>query len=308
VKIEPSLGDRKAVLLDYFRNRGAESLRELSEAIGKKNFKDITKALQPAIRDSRDALIRTVVQAAEKEAWPNESRLRVVLLAHHAANVAMLEFRHKVWPYEYMAFSRRVGELWEAFVGTCFHYPLATDVTLEVPPLFADVRGKLEGEVLAYIERLPLDAAQKKELQNYYNKVWLLVDAGEIKLELDMHLRKGKEHYNIDFKSGFSSNEKGNTNRLLVVASIYKNIVDASYRNLILVRSPEEENNHYLKILKKSALWEVSCGPAAYDKVAELVAFNLRAWIDKNIDWESDLDAAVVSDLRKSDLLKYLRW
>jgi hypothetical protein len=308
MKIDMSLGERKSDLMKYFKSRASEILKELTEELGKRQYKSITQALQPDIRESRDSLTRTVEQTAKRERWNDEALLRAILLIHHVANVAMLEYRHKIWPYEYMAFSRRVGELWESFVGTCFHYPLTKDLILEIPPLFSDVRNKLEEEIIAYIDKLPLRNKQKAELRQYYSKVWLLVDAGEIKLELDMHFLKGKQHYNIDFKSGFGSNEKGNTNRLLVVGSIYKNIIDADYKNLILVRTPEEGNNHYLQILNRSKLWEVSCSSKAYAEVNKLVGFDLHTWIAEFIDWESDLDSQVVSDLRDADLLKYLEW
>ncbi len=39
-------------------------------------------------------------------------------------DVVMLESRNSVWKYEYMSFSRRVGELWEPFCKLCFNYPL----------------------------------------------------------------------------------------------------------------------------------------------------------------------------------------
>jgi len=58
----------------------------------------------------------------------------------------------------------------------------------------------------------------------YYRKVWALVTSGDVKLELDLHfIYKGKK-FVVDLKSGFHSNEKGNTNRLLLVGAIYKNL------------------------------------------------------------------------------------
>lgn len=72
---------------------------------------------------------------------------------------------------------------------------------------------------------------------------------------------------NADCKSGFGSNKKGNTNRLLLVASIYQHIEPEDYRCLLLVRAPGDENNHYLQILKRSDLWEVYCGAETYPKM-----------------------------------------
>ena len=72
-------------------------------------------------------------------------------------------------------------------------------------------------------------------------------------LECDLHFTDGTTKYIVDFKSGFGSNEKGNTNRLLLVGSIYQNIETENYKCLIFVRSTE--NNHYLTTLQK--LWSM---------------------------------------------------
>ena len=40
----------------------------------------------------------------------------------YACYVVMLESRNEVWPYDYMAFSRRVGELWEPFCKLCLNF------------------------------------------------------------------------------------------------------------------------------------------------------------------------------------------
>jgi hypothetical protein len=37
--------------------------------------------------------------------------------------VVMIEARNDTWPYDYMTFSRRIGELWEPFAKLCFRYP-----------------------------------------------------------------------------------------------------------------------------------------------------------------------------------------
>jgi hypothetical protein len=298
----------KAEALKYLNDRGQEILVELEYEIGRTNPGKITQAFQPKIKESRDALIRSITQAALREKWPKEQLVNSVLLISHACNVVMLDIRNKVWPYDYMAFSRRVGELWESFCGLCFHNTLRSNLVLEVPPLFSDVRKRLSNDLLSYIDLLPLTQAQKGELVEYYRKVWLLVDSGEIKLELDMHIGIDNIHYNIDFKSGFGSNEKGNTNRLLVVASIYKNILGGAFSNLILVRSREEEGNHYLQTLKHSGLWEVLCGREAYAKIYELTEVDLARWIDTNINWKADLSTETYQHLEGSDLTKYLEW
>ena len=207
-----------------------------------------------------------ITQNAVKEGWPNSDHLRAKLLLMHCINVIMLESRNRVWPYEYMAFSRRIGELWEPFVTTCFALPVADNVSLFVPPLFDDIRERLTQEVRDFIENLSISVKDKEKLLSYYDQVWQLVTSGEIKLELDLHFICEKVRYVVDCKSGFSSNEKGNTNRLLLVASIYRNIEPEDYLCMLFVRSAEDQNNHYLQILKNSGLWEVFCGSETYPK------------------------------------------
>jgi hypothetical protein len=301
------LADKK-LLLGFFRQRSKEAENELIRKFGRKNIKKITSKLPPQLKESRNNFILAVLQKSEKEKWSKEERLRSILMLHHVTNVVMLESRHLIWPYDYMAFSRRNGELWEDFISVCFRFPVCNNLEIVVPPLFSDVKDRLNNEVLDYIKNLKINSEQKNELINYYKKVWFLVDAGEIQLELDMHCLKNGVNYNIDFKSGFSSNEKGNTNRLLVVASIYKNILDKEYKNLMMVRSDESENNHYLQTLKKSNLWEVSCSHETYSKIGEIVEFDLRSWIDDNIDWKNDLSEVVIKDLNELNLVSYLSW
>ena len=141
----------------------------------------------------------------------------------HASNIVMIESRNDVWPYEYMSFSRRIGELWEPFCKLCFDYPNRA-LTLFIPPLFSEVKQKLTDEIEDYVDALTIMEEQKRELKRYYNKVWSFVTSGEIKLELDLHFEQDGEKFVVDFKSGFGSNEKGNTNRLLLVATIYKSL------------------------------------------------------------------------------------
>lgn len=88
--------------------------------------------------------------------------------------VVMVESRNSVRPYEYMDFSRRVGELWAPFCKLCFYYPV-NDVSLFVPPLFSEVKKKLTDEIVDYINNLKISPEQKEELKKYYEKVWSLV-------------------------------------------------------------------------------------------------------------------------------------
>jgi len=218
--------------------------------------------------------------------------------------VVMLEVRHSVWAYEYMTFSRRIGELWEPFCKLAFEYPI-NDLELFVPPLFADVKKQLADEIEDYINELTLTDEEKVQLIKYYDKVWSLVLSGEIQLELDLHFIFEEKKYVVDFKSGFGSNEKGNTNRLLLVASIYQNLED-NYEPLIFVRA--EENNNYFTTLKNSGIWNAFSGAETYDELHKYSGFDLRTWITANINWTEDLDDDFVQHLEDNNLTQYLTW
>jgi hypothetical protein len=205
-----------------------------------------------------------------------------------------------------MSFSRRIGELWEQFVHIPFDYAV-TGATPFIPPLFEDVRSSLRKEIESYIYELSLSDDQKRELVTYYGKVWLLVDSGEISLQLDLHTEIEGKKLNIDFKSGFGSNEKGNTNRLLMVATIYRNLA-GSYENILLVRAKEDSNNNYFRTLKKSQVWQAYCGDEAYEKIGLYTGFALKEWIQSNIDWPNDLRAETYGHFKSNDLIHYLEW
>lgn len=305
-QITPEATQNKAKLLRYFRERGEEKLSELRQEIGNQNFKKLANGVNKAVGDALDAFKDVILSKAEEDEWADDSRLRSILAATYCAQVAMLDLRNQVWAYEYMAFSRRIGELWERFVHIPFTYSV-TDVSPFVPPLFSEVRANLREEIEDYIRELPLSDEEKAELLDYYEKVWVLVDSGEISLQLDLHAEIAGRKVNIDFKSGFGSNEKGNTNRLLMVATIYKNL-EEDYENVLLVRAREDLNNHYFRTLRNSEVWQAYCGEDAYGKIGEFTGFDLRGWISQNIAWEEDLLPETVSHFTENNLMGYLEW
>jgi len=185
-----------------------------------------------------------------------------------------------------------------------FEYPI-NDLELFVPPLFADVKKQLAEEIGDYINGLTLNKEEKDQLIKYYNKVWSLVMSGEIQLELDLHFIFEGKKYVVDFKSGFGSNEKGNTNRLLLVASIYQNL-EENYEPLIFVRAAE--NNNYFNTLKNSGIWNAFSGTETYTELQKYSGFNIRAWITQNVNWTQDLDKDFVKHLDTNELTQYLTW
>ncbi len=218
----------------------------------------------------------------------------------------MLEYRNKVWGYDYMAFSRRIGEIWEPFCKLPFEYPV-NELQLYSPPDFLYVQSVLKKEIQDLVDNISISADEKKKLLQYYQAVWNLIDSGSISLSLDLHFIQNEIYYDVDYKSGFSSNEKGNTNRLLLVASIYQSLPE-EHENLIFVRQKEEENNHYLQTLKNSPYWQVYCADEAYEKINEFTGFDLKGWMNENMDWKNDISPEFKDYLVEHDLLKYLTW
>ena len=111
----------------------------------------------------------------------------------------------------------------------------------------------------------------------------------------------------VDFKSGFGSNEKGNTHRLLTVANAYK-FIDPQVSCYLLVR--QTENNHYLQVLANSELWDVKLGREAYQFMADETGVNILSVSDICSDILNDIIPSVVSDLKKTvkGIEKYTKW
>ena len=124
-------------------------------------------------------------------------------------------------------------------------------------------------------------------------------------MELDLHFSHNDQKYVVDFKNGFGSNEKGKTNRLLLVATIYQNL-DENYTCLLFVRA--EENNSYFNTLKNSGIWDAYCGSEAYEKIKEYSGYNLKLWTDTNIDWATDFNTETTAHFTDNNLLQYLLW
>lgn len=303
--INRNLKHNKAELLAYYRSRANEILSNLALEYSIADYKKKASALNKAIIQSRDNLLEILNEKARTEHWTNSEILECVLMITYTNDVVMLESRNSVWEYDYMTFSRRVGELWEPFCKLCFKFPM-TRISSFVPPLFSEVKENLTTEITEYIDILSIQINEKEQLKHYYDKVWNLVTSGEIQLECDLHFTDGRTKYIVDFKSGFGSNEKGNTNRLLLVGSIYQNIESENYKCLIFVRSTD--NNHYLATLQNSGVWETSCGAETYSKIRQFTGFNIHRWIENNIDWMRDFTPLMRDTITRNNLQNYLIW
>lgn len=289
-------------MITEFRQKANIKIEELNATIS--DYKVKSKMINKFIENLREEKIDEAIK--DKELF-SEELLSNILTIYYSSYVVMLESRNKVWPYEYMAFSRRIGELWEPFCKLPFYYPVRKDVIVYDPLSFAVFQEDIKQDVIDYVNNLSITNDKKTILLEKYNFVWSIVDSGNINLSLDLHIKINNEFYDIDYKSGFSSNEKGNTNRLLLVGSIFHSI-DEKHHTLLFVRQKEEENNHYLTRLSNSKYWEVYCSDNAYKKIEELSGFNLKKWISENINWENDITLEFKEHLKANHLLGYLTW
>ena len=294
----------KGQWLKEFRNYAEQIVTPLMTA--RKTRNDKASEINEQIKAYREKKLALIKKQALAEKWDNKNLLNEILCMTYVSYVVMLEYRNKVWPYEYMAFARRIGELWEPFCRLAFEYSIK-ELHIITPPDFAQVQRNIRNKTTGYIDSLNISNDTKEELKQYYAIPWTMVDSGGIKLALDLHFEQTGIHYNCDFKSGFSSNEKGNTNRLLLVASIY-NSLGKTEKTLLFVRQNEDENNHYLQTLKKSPYWKVYCANACYSAIKSFTGFDIRAWLDNNVNWEHDISDELRTHLQKNDLLKYLTW
>ena len=279
--VDKTIVGKKNEILSYFKNRGEESLEEIFRIHSSKQYKKRASEINKAIIETKYKIISTILQKSIDQKWSRIELLNSILLVTYCSYVSMIDFRNAIWSYDYMSFSRRIGELWEPFCRLCFEYPVE-NLELFVPPLFSDIKKMMTNEIVDYIDRLTITNKEKEELKKYYEKIWNMVTSGEIKLELDLHFSQNGKFYNIDFKSGFGSNEKGNTNRLLLVATIYKNL-EKNYNCYLFVRSKEEENNQYFRQLRDSSVWTAYCGDQTYKEIKNFTGFDIKKWIDTNI-------------------------
>jgi hypothetical protein len=256
-------------------------------------------------REDKAKLVNAAISAARQgfvhriAALPVAERPDAALTLQYCCSVASLEYRHSVWPYEYMAFSRRVGELWQAFCNSAWDLPSRPGVKRIAMPSFDTVRGELLGRITDN-----LDGHEKRD--DVLKDVATLFEiVGDINMSEDEVFSVDDVPHVIDFKSGFGSNEKGNMVRLLTVGRAYK-IWNPDTRLMLLVR--QDENNNYLKVLKRSGLWDVHTGDNAYAQISQLTGADMQAVRRDVIDWDADLSPDFVAFLGANNLRGYLRW
>lgn len=82
-----------------------------------KNYKDQASEINKYIQNMREESIRWIKEQSEK--MSQIDLLNQILTITYASYIVMLDARNAVWPYEYMAFARRMVNYGNRFVN--FH-------------------------------------------------------------------------------------------------------------------------------------------------------------------------------------------
>lgn len=218
------------------------------------------------------------------------------LVIAYCSVVLSIQYRHQIRAYEYMDFSRRIGELWQEFCATAWNFSPLAHIKKYDPPKFENIKVEL-------IDKLK----ENLDIENLNRVISLSTLIPEINLKEDVTYTNNGNLKVIDFKSGFGSNEKGNTHRLLTVANAYK-FIDPKVSCYLLVR--QTENNHYLQVLANSGLWDVRLGREAYKFMANETGVDILSVSEICSDILNDIIPTVVNDLKKkvSGIEKYTKW
>ncbi|MBY3433315.1 hypothetical protein HFN89_03935 [Rhizobium laguerreae] len=208
-----------------------------------------------------------------------KARLMVILVYCYA--VAILEYRHRVWPYNLMDLSRRIGELWEGMcliAWTCAKHPGCAKS--EEVFQFADVQQKFLSDLWDLIWDHPNVEKVIDMVEDHIKPLNKTVNMASDKV----FTRDGIVHV-IDFKFSFNSNEKGNRDRLSLVGWAHKK---RDPRTELLIAVCRQENNQYLETLREEG-WQIVTGRATYEKIGELTGTYIQPYLDEIVDFRSDL-------------------
>ena len=75
---------------------------------------------------------------------------------------------------------------------------------------------------------------------------------------------------------------------------------------MIFVRA--DDNNHYFQTLKNSGIWSAFSSNEAYNQMKIYSGFDLKHWIDTNVNWENDFKKETINYLKQNNLDQYLIW
>lgn len=287
------LGKTKKDILKQFENALTKVSADISRATLSKEEK--ARQINASANEIRSRL------KASAGGLPAGDQANYALVLQYCFSVASLEYRHAVWPYEYMAFSRRVGELWEGFCSAAWDHPSRRGVKRIPTPSFGSIKKILSARIDANI------GSHGKRTDILEDVSTLFEIIGDINMKEDEVFSVNEVPHVIDFKSGFGSNEKGNMLRLQTVGRAYR-LWDHRTKLFLLVR--QKNNNNYLNVLRRAGLWTVLTGEEAYSMISELTGADINLVREEVIDWQADLSREMRDYLRDQprDLSGYLDW
>lgn len=218
------------------------------------------------------------------------------IIINYIGIVLNIQERHRVRPFEYMDFSRRIGELWQKFCMLSWDLTSNPSIKKYDAPKFDKIKCQIIN-----------DFENKISAENFIYLKNILNIIPKVNLKEDL-MFKMNDHLNIiDFKSGFGSNEKGNMQRLLTLANVYK-LIEPQSTCYLLVR--QVKNNNYLNHLEKSTLWKVIKGNQVYSFIKESTDIDIELIMPICSNLLSDIEENIGMDLsqRITDIEKYTLW
>jgi hypothetical protein len=232
----------------------------------------------------------------------NGEPFHALLMNNYCCSLSMLETRHKLHPYVDIEFSRRIGELWEKFCKVSLNNPFS-GISQSNPVNISAFYDQLSKDM----QLLSTTASPKNTPQNA--TFHLIKDLlGDVDLTLDYSGRDANNQLiGIDFKSGFGSNEKGNTQRILQVGKIYKYIAPHVQLKLVI---RQNDNNNYLSKIEDSGVWGVVTGKKSYAYLSEISGCDILSFVTNEVNFKADMDSAIYRDLgsKVTNRDRYLDW
>src|SRR5699024_9928190 len=100
---------------EKFKNEKIKNTGDVGNKIKKKKNKN-TGEVGNKIKKIRNESYKSIEENYSED---EENMLHHILLSTYSSYVVMIEERNRIKNYEYMDFSRRMGELWEPFCKIC---------------------------------------------------------------------------------------------------------------------------------------------------------------------------------------------
>lgn len=269
-----------------------EHKKDILSLLDKKLNNDFKLIDKNSDKKKNTSLLNKIIKKYKDDLFKSFEDLNKKLIIEYCCSVKILEYRDLIWSYDTISLTRRIGELWQQYCSLCWTFSRKENLTRIKPPSFFSI----------------LENANKKWKINKedFNQITNLI--GEINMIEDETFVLNKVPYVVDFKSGFGSNEKGNTMRLFGVGRAYK-LWNEKTELLILVKQ-NELNNNYLKILTNSNLWKVYMGVNAYKKIDQITGSSTFD-LSKNIyNFEKDFNSKTLEKFSKmvENYKTYLTW